>query len=167
MSWFAEFFGALFEALRALYEFGDPQGAGQGWWGFVILLMWVVGLIVVPLAIARRTHAQGRSWVTVTMTCIAGFAGLWWIFGIIPSAWIFYVDAHQDILQDAIIPTAFTPFGLPIAEDLYNVIRDTVVVVWHLVFLGAVIWAAFRIQARYPRDLAPGEERPVSTGGYR
>ena len=165
LSWFAEFFGAIPDALRALWEFGDPQGAGQGWWGIIILLIWAVLFTAIPLLIARRTHEQGRSWITVTMACVAGFSALWWVFGVFPSAWIFYVDAHQDILADAIIPTSFAPGGIPIATDLYNVIRDSVVVVWHLVFLGVTIWAAFKIQERYPRTLASGEERPAS-GGY-
>lgn len=165
-SWFAEFFAALPDALRALWEFGDPEGAGQGWWGIIIFLIWGVLLTAIPLLIAERTHGK-REWVTVTMTCVAGFAVLWWLFGIIPSAWVFFADAHQAILGDAIIPTAVAPFGVTLVEDFYNVIRDSVVMVWHVIAVAAVIWAALRIQERFPRDLAPGEDRPTATGGYR
>jgi hypothetical protein len=166
LSWFGDFFRALPDAGRALWEFGDPQGAGQGIWGIIILLIWGLLLIGVPLAIAKRAHGREREWLTVSMACVAGTAALWWIFGVIPSAWVYYVDANSAILADDVIPTSFAPWGIPIATNLYQVIRDSVVVVWHLVAFGAIFWFALAFQKRYPRTLAAGEDKRVS-GGYR
>lgn len=180
LSWFGEFFAALPEAAQALYAFGDPNGRGQGWWGIVILLIWGVGLVGVPLLIARHTY-QEREWVSATMGVIAGLAVLWWLFGILPSAWIYFLDSSQELLEGTVVPasmgingpvslfgTTIVPEGyrLAIADNLYEVIRDLVVVVEHLVALGLVVWAAMRIQDRYPRTLAPGETSRAS-GGYK
>lgn len=170
MSWLGDFFGAIPEALRALYEFGDPGGVGNGWWGFVIAAIWGIGLCAVPLAIAYRTYGE-REWISATMGTIGGFTVLWWVFGVLPSAWLYYADANKEVLQDRIIPTSFTlainGVYFPIATNLYDVIRDTVVVVQHLIALGVVFWAALALQKRFPKQLAAGEEKSESTGGYK
>lgn len=168
LSWFGEFFRALPEALRALYDFGDPSGVGQGWWGVVIALIWGIGLTAVPLAIAHLTYGK-REWVSATMGVIGGLSIFWWVYGILPSAWMYFVDSSQEILSDRVIPTSltFTIGGVhfPVATNLYDVIRDLVVVVQHLIALVATFWAAIALQKRFPRTLAPGEG-PRESGGY-
>lgn len=170
MSWFADFFGAIPEALRALYFFGDPSTRGQGWWGFLILGIWAVFLIALPLAVAVRSARRGHEWVAATMGAVGGLGVLWWVFGILPSAFIYYVDSSKEVLADRMIPTSFAPtiggVTFPIATNLYDVIRDLVVVVWHLVALGAVVVAALQVQKRFPKNLAAGEERREA-GGYK
>jgi hypothetical protein len=173
LSWFGEFFGALPDALRGLYEFGDPSGLGEGWWGIVILLIWGVFLTAIPLVIAKRTHGT-HEWVSATMGVVAGLSIMWWIYGILPSAWIYYLDSNQEVLEGAIIPASmgFTfgsgddAYRLDIASNLYGVIRDVVVVVQHLVAFVLTFWAAIKIQQKYPRTLAPGETKPEA-GGYK
>lgn len=171
LSWFGEFFRALPDALRALYEFGDPTELGDGWWGFLILAIWGVGLTAIPLFLARRWYGT-HEWASATMGVIGGLSILWWVYGVLPSAWIYYADSSKEILQDAIIPTSLTlpnPFGegrLDVATNLYNVIRDMVVLLEHGVAFLATGWAALKLQERYPKTLAPGEEKPGS-GGYR
>ncbi len=173
LSWFGEFFGALPDALRGLYEFGDPSGLGEGWWGIVILVIWGVFLTALPLAIAKKTYGE-HEWVSATMGVIAGLSIFWWVYGILPSAWIYYLDSNQEILEGAIIPaSAGLTFGsgddayrLDIASNLYQVIRDTVVVLQHLVAFVITFWAAIKIQKKYPRTLAPGETKPEA-GGYK
>jgi hypothetical protein len=171
LSWFGDFFRALPDALRALYQFGDPDGAGQGWLGILVVLIWGVFLIGGPLAVAKFAYDRRREWLSATMGAIASVSILWWAFGVLPSAWIYYVDANQAILADAIIPTSFTvTVGgtfIPVATDLYNVIRDSVVIMWNGIALVATFWAALAFQKRYPRTLAPGEERRETSGGYR
>ncbi|MGH3441629.1 MAG: hypothetical protein ACRDUY_06215 [Nitriliruptorales bacterium] len=170
LSWFADFFRAIPEALRALYYFGDPSTRGDGWWGFVILAIWGVFLIALPLAIALRSARRGHEWVAATMGSIGGLGVLWWVFGILPSAFIYYVAGAKQVLADRVIPTSLTVsvggVFLPIATNLYDVIRDTVVVVWHLVALVGTVVAALQIQKRFPRNLGPGEERREA-GGYK
>jgi hypothetical protein len=170
LSWFGEFFGALPDALRGLYEFGDPAGRGQGWWGIVILLIWGVLLTAVPLVIAKRTYGT-RDWVSATMGVIAGLAIFWWVYGILPSAWIYYLASNKELLAGPIIPasagiTLGSGYRIDIASNLYDVIRDTVVVVEHLVAFVLTFWAAIKIQQRYPRTLVAGEVKP-DAGGYK
>lgn len=180
LSWFGEFFGTLPEALQALWQFGDPNGRGQGWWGLAILLIWGVVFFAVPLLIAKRTYKE-HEWVSATMGVVAGLAAFWWIYGILPSAWIYFMDSNQEILEGSIVPASagitgpITVFGmqllgegyrLAIADDLYLVVRDLVVVIEHLAAFGLTFWAAFKIQDRYPRTLTSGETRPQS-GGYK
>lgn len=167
-SWFAEFFGAIPEALRALWLFGDPSGRGDGWWGIVIAMIWG-GLIVTALGIAYLAR-EDHEWVSAAMGSLGGLGVLWWLFGIVPSAFIYYVDSNKEILEHRIIPASFAPdlFGreLPIATNLYEVIRDVAVMTWHVIAVGVVIWAAFAIQKRFPKTLASGEESRES-GGYK
>jgi hypothetical protein len=173
LSWFGEFFGTLPEAGRALWQFGDPSGLGRGWWGIVILLIWGILLTAIPLVVAKRTYGV-HEWVSATMGVIAGLSIFWWVYGILPSAWIYYLDSNQEVLAGPIIPaTAGLTFGsgddayrLDIASNLYGVIRDVVVVVQHLVAFVITFWAAIKIQQKYPRTLAPGEVKPEA-GGYK
>lgn len=180
LSWFGDFFSTLDEAAYALWQFGDPSGIGQGWWGLVILLIWGVGLIAVPLVIARTTHGT-HEWVSATMGVIAGLSIFWWVYGILPSAWIYYLDGSSEILKGPIIPESVGltgPIGiggwtiipdgyrLDIASNFYDVVRDLVVVIQHLVAFVLTFWAALRIQKMFPKTLAAGESRPEA-GGYK
>lgn len=179
-SWFGDFFATLDDALFALWEFGDPSGVGQGWWGLVILVIWGVGLIALPMYIAKITY-QKREWVSATMGVIAALSVSWWLFGILPSAWIYYLDSSSEILKGNIIPASvgitgplsigswvIVPDGyrLDLMSNFYDVFRDLVVVIQQIVALSLVFWGALRIQKRYPRTLASGETRPES-GGYK
>jgi hypothetical protein len=167
-AWLGDFFGALPDAFVRLYQFGDPSGKGNGWWGFVIAGIWAVGLTAIPLFIARRTYGT-HEWVSASMGVLGATAIFFWIYGVIPSGWVYFVDSNKDVLEHAIIPSSFVPnIGtreLKIATNLYVVIRDTVVVIEHLIALGATFWAALAIQKRFPRTYAPGEEKRES-GGY-
>lgn len=170
LDWFGEFFGTIPDALRALYEFGDPSGRGQGWWGFVILLIWGVLLTAVPLVIAKRTYGR-HDWVSATMGVIAGLSIFWWVYGVLPSAWILYLDSNKELLSGPLVPASIgitfdSGYRLDLASNFYNVVRDTVVVVEHLVAFVLTFWAAIKIQQKYPRTLVAGEVKPEA-GGYK
>ncbi len=169
LSWFGEFFGAMPETFRALYDFGDPQGVGNGWWGFVILAIWGILFFAIPVALAKRWYGT-HEWASATMGCVAGFTALWWVYGILPSAWLNFLDSNIELLQGPVIPASLRitigDTTLDIASNLYQVIRDTVVVVEHLVAFVATFWAAAKIQEQYPKTLMPGETKPEA-GGYK
>lgn len=169
LSWFGDFFGALDDALKGLYQFGDPAGTGDGWWGFVILFIWGVFLIALPLHLAKRWYGK-REWASAIMGVIAGLALMWWAYGILPSAWIYYMDSNKEVLSGAIIPNSagltFGDYRIDIASNLFDVIRDLVVVIEHLVAFILTFWAALRLQAKLPKTLVPGEVKPEG-GGYK
>lgn len=178
--WFGEFFGALPEAGMALYEFGDPGNLGRGWWGILIVLIWGVFLIGLPLLVAKRTAGE-REWVAASMGVLAGLSVLWWIFGVLPSAWIYYLDSTQEILEGTVIPASvgytlqdsflWFPAGYRFGIDtftnnFYLVVRDSVVVLMHVLGFMLMFRAARKVQERYPRGLSEGEVKS-DPGGYR
>lgn len=168
--WFGGFFSAIPDALYALWQFGDPSALGRGWWGVVIALIWGVLLLAVPLLIAQRT-AGTHEWVSATMGVVASLSAVWWLFGVLPSAWIYYIDGSRELLEGTVIPASVainfpSGFRLDIASNFYVVVRDLVVIIEHAVALALIFWVVLRVQARYPRGLAEGETKP-DPGGYR
>lgn len=179
-AWFGDFFGAVPDAAIALWEFGDPSSLGRGWWGILIVLIWGVLLIGLPLLVARRTAGE-REWVSVSMGVLAGLSVLWWLFGILPSAWIYYLDGTQELLEGTIIPASvgytlqsdflWFPAGYRFGIDtftnnFYLVVRDSVVVIEHVLAFILLFRAARWVQEKYPKGLAEGEVKP-DPGGYR
>jgi hypothetical protein len=170
LEWFGEFFATLPEALHALWLFGDPEGRGRGWFGVFLLVLWAIPLTAVPLFIAKITYGK-REWVSATMGVIGATSIIWWVFGVIPSAWMFFTSSEVDILQDTIIPasariTLESGYVIDIASDLYNVIVDSVSA---LMMVGGIVlgaWAALRVQKELPKKLAEDEVKPEA-GGYR
>lgn len=178
--WFGEFFAAMPEAGMALWEFGDPDSLGRGWWGILIVLIWGILLIGLPLLVADRTAGK-HEWVSAAMGALGGLSVLWWLFGILPSAWIYYLDSTQEILEGTVIPASvgytlkssflWFPegfrFGIDtLTNNFYLVVRDSVVVIEHVLAFILMFRAARWVQERYPRGLVEGEVKP-DAGGYR
>jgi hypothetical protein len=170
LQWFGEFFATLPEALHALWMFGDPENRGRGWFGIFVLLLWAVPLTAVPLFLAKLTYGK-REWFSATMGIMGAASILWWVFGIIPSAWMFFTSSEVDTLEHVIIPSSLTitlanGYVIDIASDLYNVIVDSVSAL--LMVAGIVLgcWAALRVQKSLPKQLAADESKPEA-GGYR
>lgn len=178
--WFGDFFGAMPEAGMALWEFGDPDSLGRGWWGILIVLIWGIFLIGLPLLVAERTAGK-HEWVSAAMGALGGLSVLWWLFGILPSAWIYYLDSTQEILEGTVIPAsvgytlknnflwfdAGYRFGIDtFTNNFYLVVRDSVVVIEHVLAFILLFRAARWVQERHPRGLADGEVKP-DAGGYR
>lgn len=170
LQWFGEFFATLPEALQTLWLFGDPENRGRGWFGIFVLLLWAIPLTAMPLYVAKITHGK-REWVSATMGIMGAGAILWWIFGIIPSAWMLFTSGAVDTLRDAIIPSSLTitvgdGYVIEIASDLYNVIVDSVSAMMMVAGIVLGCWAALRIQKGLPKQLAADEVKPEA-GGYR
>lgn len=150
----AEFFGTLPEIARAVWSFLD------GFYGlaiFVVSMAAMVGLLLLAKA-WRATHG----W----LAAIAGMTGaaiaFWWSFGIMPSAFVYFMDGQRDLLEGTVVPA-----GLPGMDNVYQVLRDSIVVGQQTLFVIVFAIAMARIQRRYPRTLAEGEEKAPATGGYK
>jgi hypothetical protein len=149
-----EFFATLPEAGAALWEFME------GFYGITIIIG-SIALAALALYLAkawRDTH----SW----LSAISGITGasivFWWAFGILPSAFTYFMDGERDRFEGTLVPAA-----LPGMENFYQVFRDVTVVGMQTVFVLIFAVALLRIQRRYPRSLAEGEEKSPATGGYR
>lgn len=167
--WFAEFFSALPDVGRALYQFGDPAAQGRGWIGGAIMLLWIGPLGILPLYVAKLTYGK-REWVSATMGVMGVSSLAWWLHGVLPHAWIQFTESNETLLSGTIIPaSAGITVGdhrIDIASNLYAVITEGIVGALMIGGIVVTLWAALRVQRSYPKTLAAGETKPEA-GGYR
>jgi hypothetical protein len=149
-----EFFVAVPEVFVALWDFAD---------GFRGLAVTLGSAVLAAAFVFFALQLRGRSgWVSSIFGMMGVTIVLWWLFGILPSAWVYFADGHQDILAGRVIPQS-----LPMMDNFYELFRDLVVVVETGVAIMLVIVAALWIQKRYPGSLAEGEESRPQSGGYK
>jgi hypothetical protein len=170
VEFFSEFGAAFPDALRALYQFGDPGGIGRGWMGALVMVLWFGPLTALPLYLAKRTHGT-REWFSAAMGVMGASAGIWWLFGVLPHAWIQFVESNENILAGTIIPETVginvtDGYRVDVASNLYGVVSDSVVAVLMIGGIVLALWMFLRVQKSYPKTLATGEDKNES-GGYR
>jgi hypothetical protein len=168
--WFSEFAAALPDALRAAYQFADPQDLGRGWVGVAIMLLWLGPLLALPLLLAKKTYGT-HEWFSATMGVVAASSFLWWLHGVIPHGWIQFTESNENLLSGAIIPASAgidvsEDYRLDLASNLYAVITEGVVQMMMIVGIVITILVFLRVQKRLPKTLAPGESKP-DAGGYK
>lgn len=154
MDWLGEFFRALPGVFRALWQFGD------GFYGIAVMLG-SLALIAGFTFVAVRLR-EIRGWLSSVFAVMAITVGMWWGFGILPSAWVYFADGERDMLEGTVIPAA-----LPGMDNFYEVFRDLVVLGLTGVALVAFGVIALAVQKRFPRALAEGEEAGPKSGGYK
>lgn len=159
MDWIGEFFRAIPQVIAALWEFGE------GWRSVGVTIGSVVLLVAFGLLALRTRDTLG--WVSAIFGTMAAFIGAFWVFGIIPSAWIYFADGYRPLLEDTVIPGAIVIGDLEVATNFYNLFRDTIVVIETAVAMAAMTFLAIWVQKRWPRGLVEGEEKAPSTGGYK
>jgi hypothetical protein len=170
LEFFREFGAALPDAARALYQFGDPAGLGRGWMGAAIMVLWFGPLMALPLYLAKLTYGK-REWFSATMGVMGAFAGIWWLFGVLPHAWIQFAESNENILSGTIIPASVgfdvsEDYRLDIASNFYGVVSDSIVAVLMVAGIVLALWMFLRVQKSYPKTLAAGETKPEA-GGYK
>lgn len=149
-----EFFGAIPEVARAFWVFMD------GFYGVAITVgSLVLGLLFGFLAVTwRGTH----DWLAAISGMMAASVAFLWSFGILPSAFVYFVDSERDLIAGTLVPES-----LPAMDNFYQVLRDSIVIGQTGLFIVMFAVAMLMIQRRYPRTLAPGEEKGQASGGYR
>lgn len=154
MEFARQFFSTLPEAFAGLWEFID------GLYG-ITLLVGSLALIAVLVVLALRVRPR-HEWMAAILGVLGGFVAFWWLFGMLPSAWVYFVDGERELMEGAVLPGA-----LPGADNFYQVFRDLVIVgETGVATLGFVV-LAFALQKRFPRGLAEDEEKQPSSGGYK
>lgn len=154
MDWLGDFFRALPEVMRALWAFGD------GFYGLGVMLGYA-GLALGCVFLAFKLRPT-RGWLSSIFGVMAVTIGMFWGFGILPSAWVYFADGQRELLEGTVIPAA-----LPGAENFYQVFRDSVVMGLTVLGVVAFCMASLAIQRRFPRALVEGEEAGPKTGGYK
>jgi hypothetical protein len=154
VDWLGEFFRAIPDVASAFWSFSD------GFYGVAVTAGNAVlaAALLFGAAVLRPTHG----WLSAILGAMAATIGMFWIFGVIPSAWVYFADGSRDLLEGTIIPSA-----LPGFDNFYEVFRDSVVMGLFAIGLVGLAVLALAIQKRLPRALADGEERGPTSGGYR
>jgi hypothetical protein len=150
-----DFFTSLPAAAAALWRFID------GWYGVAV----TVGSVVLTAAclFAAKRLRDDQGWLSAIFGMMAATIAAWWAFGILPSAWIYFVDSQKDVLAAHVIPNAIDP----VWSNFYNFFRDVVVMAETTLAMGLFALIALRIQSVYPRALAEGEDARPQSGGYK
>jgi hypothetical protein len=150
----SEFFRTLPAAAEALWNFAE------GFYGLTVTIGSVA--LFALFGFLAMTWREGHGWLSAVFGMMAGFIAFWWAFGIIPSAFIYFMDGSRDVLGGTLVPES-----LPGMDNAYQVVRDITVV--NLTVIAVVVFclAAAALQRRYPRTLAEGEERGPTSGGYK
>lgn len=154
MDFLSQFVDTLPQTFTALWDFID------GLYGVMVLGVSV--LVIAGFALLALRLRQRHEWLSAIFGVLSGTVAFWWLFGILPSAWLYYVDGNRDLLEGTVMPGP-----LPGMENAYQVFRDVVVVAETGVAILAFLAVAFWIQKHYPRGLAEDEEKTPSTGGYK
>lgn len=154
MNILGEFFSAIPELFSAVWDFID------GFRGIAIIV--VSALVTAACCAAAFVLRERSGWLSAIFGMMAATVAMWWAFGILPSAWIYFSDQSQDALGGRLIPN-----GLPLLDDFYTVFRDLVVVGETTVAVVGTVVIALLLQKRYPSALAEGEEARPQSGGYK
>ncbi|MGI9015606.1 MAG: hypothetical protein ACR2HR_00630 [Euzebya sp.] len=155
----SEFFGAIPDTIGALWTFG------RGFTGLAVTVGSIV--LVAGFCLAAQRTRDDYGWVSATLGCCAAMIASLWAFGILPSAWIYFMDGAKDVVADQIIPTRIAIGDFTIFGNFYQVFRDSIVMVETMVAMGAFGALALYVQKKYPRTLAQGEEAREQSGGYK
>jgi hypothetical protein len=157
--WWTVSVAVMAEAIVAWWEFGDE---------FVGVLLMGGSIVLIALFCMLAYRLRERlGWTSALFGAMAVLLALWWLIGIIPSAWVYFADTQKEVLADRIIPSAIVIGNLEVASNFYNVFRDTIVVIEGGIVLGIGAAVMLVIQRRFPKGLAEGEERGPTTGGYK
>jgi hypothetical protein len=159
VDWIGEFFRTLPSVFKAAWEFGSG-GLGLG--------VTIGSIVLTALFLHWAQRLRDRyGWISALCGSMAATIAAFWAFGILPSAWVYFADAQKDLMADQVIPSQIGIGSWVIASNFYQVVRDSVVVVETTVAMVAFAVVALRVQKRYPRSLAEGEEPRPQSGGYK
>ncbi|CAN5172569.1 hypothetical protein BH23ACT9_BH23ACT9_21550 [soil metagenome] len=154
-----DFFRAIPQVFVELWNFGNGIQGVLVTGGSIVL--------VAAFCLAAQRTRDNYGWVSATFGgCAAMVAGLW-AFGILPSAWIYFMDGSVGVLADTVIPSRVVVGEFVVFNNFYEVFRDSIVMAETAVAMVAFTALALWIQKKYPRTLAAGEEAGEKSGGYK
>lgn len=120
---------------------------------FEVIWFAVAGLMLL-LAFRAKSGWLKATWGAFGLTILA-----WHILAVLPSWWLYYAEGRLDWGGQGCVVLDMS--------CLQQTIKDTVVVIQNAVALGAFVVALIIYQRRFPKQLAPNEPRPETTGGYK
>ena len=135
---------------------------------FSFILSIVLALAVIPYS-KRRPKGTPVSWGEAMLAAVYVFGVMFLSFGVVPHQWIDHCDRNLGWSKSKII---YGPFDLLKPKALgghfpftasYEAIRDTVVVILHVIYFGLIIylWGVWQRRG----DVRPSTELATSTYG--
>lgn len=98
-------------------------------------------------------------WVKATMATLALAIVSWHVLAILPSWWLYYADG--------VLGWGGNGCTKLDASCLKQSVRDIIVVGENAIGLGALVVGFLVWQKKFPKQLAPGEPKRETTGGYK
>lgn len=159
-----EFFSSLDDVGRFMWTFlGDNRSSP--WEGVATIVG--SGALMILFALAALKLREVYGWLSAIFGMMSATIAAWWAFGIIPSAWIYFADGQRDFMEGRVIPESLSIGSLEVSSNFYQVFRDMVVMGETTIAMIAFAVLALKIQKRFPRALAEGEEARPQSGGYK
>jgi nucleoside permease NupC len=159
VEWWGVFWETIPKVFRALWVFM------RGWAGVGIIVG--SGAMMIGFALAAVKLRDTFGWLAAIFGMMSATVAAWWAFGIIPSAWIYFADGQRDLMEGTVIAKTLGTGQYVVATNFYEVFRDMVVMGETTIAMVVFAIAALRIQAKFPRALAEGEEPRPQSGGYK
>ena len=164
MEWVGEFFGTLDDVGRAMWTFLG-ENRSSPWEGVATIIG--SGALMIAFALAAFKLRDAYGWLSSIFGMMSATIAAWWAFGIIPSAWIYFADGQRDLMENTVIPETLGVGRFVVSTNFYQVFRDSVVMGETTIAMIAFAVLALKIQKRFPRALAEGEEARPQSGGYK
>jgi hypothetical protein len=124
---------------------------------FWLLLEGVYFLIaIILLSAAYRAKSE---WVKASLAALALAILAWHILAVLPSWWLYYADGVLGWGGNGCTKLDMV--------CLKQIGKDTVVVIENAVGLGAFVVGLVMFQKKFPKQLATGEPKRETTGGYK
>ena len=117
--------------------------------------VYFVGAIVL-LAAAYRAKSE---WVKASLGTLALAILAWHILAVLPSWWLYYADGVLGWGGNGCTKLDAVCFK--------QIAKDLVVVTENAVGLGAFVVGFLMFQKKFPKQLATGEPKRETTGGYK
>jgi len=123
---------------------------------WLVLELVYVGIAFALLGAAFRANSQ---WVRASLGALGMAILAWHVLAILPSWWLYYADGVLGWGGNGC--TKLDPVCFK------QIAKDTVVVIENAIGLGALVVAIVMFQKKFPKQLAPGETKGETTGGYK
>jgi len=124
---------------------------------------WVAGefiaYMVLAVALLAAAYRAKSEWTRAVLGAVGLAFVAWYVLAILPSWWLYYADGVLGWGGNGCTKLDMV--------CLKQVGKDLVVVTENAIGLGALVVGLLMFQKKFPKQLAPGEPKRETTGGYK
>ncbi len=122
-------------------------------------LLFELVYFAIALALLGAAFRAKSEWVRAGLGVLGVGIILWHILAIVPSWWLYYADGVLGWGGNGCTKLDMI--------CLKQIAKDTIIVIENAVALGALVVAFLIYQKKFPKQLAAGEPKRETTGGYK